>query len=72
MKPKTKNLPEKQADAPTPEEAAAESRFEQDLENRGEAAELTADGKLPRQATHAIVRKPDGTRALKRGRFRLF
>ena len=71
MKTRTKKLPEKCAPASTPAERTAKSRFEEDLETRGEAAELTADGKLPLQATHAIIKKPDGTRQLKRGRVKL-
>ncbi len=51
--------------------AAASSRFESDLLTRGEAAEVPPGGKLPKGATHGIVKKPDGTRQLKRGRFSL-
>ena len=47
------------------------ARFEADLLERGEAQELTPEGKLPPGATHAIVKKPDGTRGVKRGRFSL-
>lgn len=47
------------------------ARFEADLLTRGDAQELTPDGKLPPGATHAIVKNPDGTRAVKRGRFSL-
>jgi len=50
----------------------AESKFREDVETRGEAAELTPEGKLPPGKTHAIIRKPDGTSELKRGRFKLF
>lgn len=49
------------------------SKFVQDLLARGEAAELTADGKLPLRATHIIQKKnPDGTVEVKRARFKLF
>lgn len=69
MKTRKKKLPAKTAPASTPQEAAASSRFQEDLETRGEAVELTPDGKLPGKATHGIVKKPDGTRTVKRGRF---
>jgi hypothetical protein len=46
-------------------------RFRQDAETRGEAVELTPDGKLPLGATHAIIKKGDGTTTIKRGRFNL-
>jgi hypothetical protein len=72
MKGKTKKPPEKCAPASTPDDTAAASRFQKDLEERGEAAELTSDGKLPLKATHAIVKKPDGTKELKRARYKLF
>jgi hypothetical protein len=71
MKPKTKKVTRKKAAVPTPADASPSSRFEADLLTRGEAVELSPDGKLPAGATHAIVKKPDGTRQLKRGRFTL-
>jgi hypothetical protein len=71
MKTRTKKSPAKNAPASTPNDASVASRFRKDLETRGEAAELTADGKLPLNATHAIIKKPDGTRELKRARFKL-
>jgi len=57
--------------APPPE--APSERFLQDIAVRGEAAEPTADGKLPPGKTHAIVEKnPDGTpKTVRRGRFYL-
>jgi len=58
-----------------PDEAqpAADPRFVSDLLVRGEAAELTKDGKLPLQATHIIQKKnPDGSVEVKRARFKLF
>jgi hypothetical protein len=58
--------------ASTPAGAPEPSRFETDLLTRGEAMELTPDGKLPLEATHAIVKKPDGTRTIKRVRFKAF
>ena len=62
MSTRKKSAPEKQA----------KTRFRKDVEARGEAAELTPEGKLPPGKTHAIVRKADGTTELKRGRFKLF
>jgi len=55
----------------TPEADAASERFRADLKTRGEAVELTPDGKLPLNATHAIVKKADGTTTVKRGRYNL-
>jgi hypothetical protein len=71
MKARTKKVPRKRAAVSTPKDAAASSRFEADLITRGEAAELTPEGKLPQGATHAIVKNPDGSRKLKRVRFSL-
>jgi hypothetical protein len=48
------------------------SRFQKDLETRGEALQLDEEGKLPLSATHAIITKPDGTREVKRARLKLF
>jgi hypothetical protein len=43
-------------------QVAAEKRFLNDLAIRGDAAEPTAEGKLPLDATYAILEKnPDGT-----------
>ena len=50
----------------------AGDRFRKDLVTREEAAELTPDGKLPLKATHAIIKKPDGSTELKRARYKLF
>src|SRR5215813_10413288 len=50
----------------------ASKRFIDDLQVRGEAAPLDEEGKLPRQATHVIKKKPDGTVEVKRARFKLF
>jgi hypothetical protein len=51
----------------------ASQRFVNDLLVRGEAAELTPNGKLPLEATHVIDRKnPDGSAAVKRVRYKLF
>lgn len=53
--------------------AQAATRFAQDVEARGEAAERDAEGRLPLGATHVITgRRPDGTPQLKRQRFKLF
>jgi hypothetical protein len=46
-------------------------RFESDLLVRGEAAELDSEGKLPKEATHAIIKSPDGD-TVKRARFKYF
>ncbi len=55
------------------EQAPGNSRFVNDLLTRGEAAELTKDGKLPLSATHVIRKKnPDGTVDVKRARYKLF
>jgi hypothetical protein len=48
------------------------NKFVQDLLTRGEAAELTEDGKLPLRATHIIQKSSDGTAEVKRVRFKLF
>jgi len=51
----------------------ASKRFVDDLQIRGEAAPLTAEGKLPLHATHIIKSKrADGTVQVKRARFKLF
>lgn len=51
----------------------ASSRFVKDLLVRQEALVPTKEGKLPQQATHAIVKKhPDGTVEVKRARFKTF
>jgi hypothetical protein len=71
MKTAPKKKSQECAPISTPEEVAASARFQRDLETRGEATELTAEGKLPPKATHAIIKKPDGTRSIKRGRFTL-
>jgi hypothetical protein len=56
-----------------PEKAPGNSRFVNDLLTRGEAAELTKDGKLPLSATHIIKKKnPDGSVEVKRARYKLF
>jgi hypothetical protein len=72
MKAKSKKAPRKRAAVSTPTEVPALSRFESDLLTRGEAAEPAPDGKLPLEATHAIIKKPDGTRVFKRDKFKLF
>jgi hypothetical protein len=71
MKTRAKKSPAKSAPVLIPEETTDSARFKKDLETRGEAVELTPDGKLPLNATHAIIKKPDGTREFKRGRFSL-
>lgn len=54
-------------------QAAAQDRFVRDLLVRGEAQELTSEGKLPLAATHKIVkRKPRGTTEVRRARFKTF
>jgi len=65
-----------QTSTPAPPDAASQAasdRFVKDLQVRGEAAELTPEGKLPLQATHAITRKnPDGSVQVQRVRFKAF
>jgi hypothetical protein len=52
----------------------ASERFVRDLEVRGEAAKPSASGKLPLDATHAVVEEnPDGSvKQVKRARFKAF
>lgn len=51
----------------------ASKRFVEDLQVRGEAAPLNAEGKLPLHATHIIKsKKADGSVQVKRARFKLF
>ena len=57
---------------PTPTQVSTLTRFQSDLLTRGEAAEPGKDGKLPRKATHAIIKKQDGTLKFKRDKFKLF
>jgi hypothetical protein len=57
---------------PTPTDVSSLPRFESDLLTRGEAAEPGKDGKLPRKATHAVVKKKDGTLEFKRDKFKMF
>ncbi len=71
--------PAKQAARPPKKRLQAASqqsgatKFVQDVLTRGEAAELTKDGKLPLRATHVIQKNnPDGSVELKRLRFKLF
>ena len=71
MKSKAKKVPQKRAAVSTPEDAVADPKFLSDLETRGEVAELTPEGKLPKGATHAKIKKPDGTVVVKRGRYNL-
>jgi len=74
------SLAKKQPPRPAPQDAgqaspqqAGSNKFVQDLLTRGEAAELTEDGKLPQRATHIIQKKnPDGSVEVKRARFKLF
>jgi len=57
---------------PVPQQPGS-NKFVNDLLTRGEAAELTEDGKLPLEATHVIQKKnPDGSVEVKRARFKLF
>ncbi|HEY1341277.1 MAG TPA: hypothetical protein VGF59_27395 [Bryobacteraceae bacterium] len=74
MKTKARKKPQKRKAASTPKDAApdAQGAFEKGIMTRAEAAELTPEGKLPQHATHAILKKADGTRVLKRARFKLF
>jgi len=71
MKARAKKTSRKRPVVSVPTTAPAQPRFEADLLTRGEAQELSPDGKLPLDATHAITKKPDGTLQLKRGRFKL-
>ena len=58
---------------PTAPQQPGSNKFVNDLLTRGEAAELTEDGKLPLRATHVIQKKnPDGSVEVKRARFKLF
>jgi hypothetical protein len=58
--------------APDEAQARDKARFVNDLLIRGEAAELTPDGKLPLEATHVIQKKnPDGSVEVKRARYKL-
>jgi hypothetical protein len=53
--------------------AGASARFVEDLLVRGEAVKPTKAGKLPLEATHAIVKEnPDGTVEVRRARYRTF
>jgi hypothetical protein len=79
--PQAKNSPpRKQKSDSSPQDAGqsapqqpGSNRFVNDLLTRGEAAELTEDGKLPQRATHIIQKKnPDGSVDVKRARFKLF
>ena len=65
--------PTKPAAAEDKDDAAAE-RFVRDLAVRGEAATPTSAGKLPPDATHAVVAEnEDGTvKEVKRARFKAF
>jgi hypothetical protein len=67
---KGRSIPPDPAQAPSQQPGS--NKFVQDLLTRGEAAELTEDGKLPLRATHIIQKKPDGTAEVKRVRFKLF
>jgi hypothetical protein len=58
--------------APDGVQATDQARFVNDLLIRGEAAELTPDGKLPLEATHVIQkRNSDGSVEVKRARYKL-
>jgi hypothetical protein len=80
MADKKKNTPKSTASAAAPdcseaaESSAASERFVHDLEVRGEAVKPSASGKLPLDATHAVVEEnPDGTaKQVKRARFKAF
>jgi len=61
------------ASAQATDDQSASKRFVSDLLVRGEAAELTDDGRLPLQATHVIQKKnPGGSVEVKRARYKLF
>jgi hypothetical protein len=52
---------------------ASAERFVEGVLVRGEAEKPNPDGKLPQNATHAIVEEnPDGTTKIKRARFKAF
>jgi hypothetical protein len=72
MATKRKKVSRKRGALPTPAQVSNLSRFQSDLLTRGEAAEPGKDGKLPRKATHAIIKKKDGTLEFKRDKFKLF
>ena len=72
MATKRKKASRKSGANPTPTQVSTLSRFQSDLLTRGEAAEPGKDGKLPRKATHAIIKKKDGTLEFKRDKFKLF
>jgi len=66
------NTPPGQAQ-PAASQGAAEKRFVNDVLVRGEAAPLTADGKLPLTATHILEKQnEDGSAVVRRARFKLF
>ena len=53
--------------------AGASDRYEADLVTRGEAQQLDDQGKLPLDATHAIVGKDkDGKPTIRRARFKAY
>ena len=72
MKPRKKKASKKSAAARTAAGAPELTRYESDVLIRGEAAELTAQGKLPTHATHAKIKGPGGGVRLKRARYKLF
>ena len=53
-------------------DAVARDRFTADVLARGEAVERSADGKVPREATHVVTRDASGTLVVKRVRFKAF
>jgi hypothetical protein len=72
METKRKTTSRKRGALPTPTQVSTLSRFQSDLLTRGEAAEPRKDGKLSRKATHAIIKKKDGSLEFKRDKFKLF
>lgn len=71
MAKKRKKTARKRAAASNPVAPAPLTRFQSDLVTRGEAAELENHGTLPQTATHAIIKKSDGTVQFKRDKFKL-
>ncbi|HEY0383684.1 MAG TPA: hypothetical protein VGC72_15945 [Candidatus Elarobacter sp.] len=58
---------------PSADEKAAQDAFERGLLERGEAAPLDKDGRLPPDATHEIVPDDEGGESrIERRRFKLF
>ncbi len=62
----------KRSASPAAEAAPSDPRFVRDVLVRGEAANLTPEGKLPQGATHVITGGGADTATIKRVRFKAF